>query len=146
MSFFSGFGIGDALGSLFGLANTGVNIALQNKQNKFNAEQAQLNRNFQREMWSANNEYNTPTKQVARLVDAGLNPALAYGQVTSGTSSSSPSGSQAQSAGNIESGLANAFGLYATAQQLKMQKQQTDADIKVKAAQAKAFDSEAEKN
>lgn len=38
----------------------------------------QKNRNFQREMWNANNEYNKPINQMARLEEAGINPHLAY--------------------------------------------------------------------
>ena len=47
-----------------------------------------LENELSRQAWQANNEYNTPANQMKRLIDAGLNPNLAYGQATSGNSSS----------------------------------------------------------
>ena len=69
------------------------------ENNKFNAEQAQINRDFQEQMWNKqvayNNEmwdkqakYNSAPEQVKRLREAGLNPALALSQVASGSASS----------------------------------------------------------
>lgn len=69
------------------------------ENNKFNAEQAQINRDFQEQMWNKqvayNNEmwekqakYSSAQEQVKRLKEAGLNPALALGQVASGQASS----------------------------------------------------------
>ena len=40
--------------------------------NKFNAEQAQLNRDWQEDMWNKNNEYNSPSAMISR----GLNPFI----------------------------------------------------------------------
>ena len=40
--------------------------------NKFNAEQAQLNRDWQKDMWNKNNEYNSPSAMISR----GLNPFI----------------------------------------------------------------------
>lgn len=48
---------------------------------KWNAQQAQKQRDWTLEMWNRENEYNTPSAQVQRLIDAGLNPNLAYGQI-----------------------------------------------------------------
>lgn len=60
--------------AITGFANGINNIVNMNSQKKEN----QKNRDFQREMWNANNEYNTPKNQMARLQDAGINPHLAY--------------------------------------------------------------------
>lgn len=46
---------------------------------KFNAAQAQINRDWQEKMWNLANEYNHPRQQMQRLTEAGLNPALVYG-------------------------------------------------------------------
>ena len=46
-------------------------------------------------MWNLNNEYNLPTNQVQRLIDANLNPALMYG--SSGNNASGSSSSMAGS-------------------------------------------------
>ena len=53
-------------------------------------------RDWQESMWNKNNEYNTASNQVARLRAAGLNPNLAYGELSSGN---------ATSAGSAASGL-----------------------------------------
>lgn len=62
--------------------------------NYFNAENANQH---ELEMWRLNNEYNTPENQVRRLIEAGLNPAVAYDKVSSGTSSSAPGTHKADS-------------------------------------------------
>lgn len=48
----------------------------------WNARQAEKQRDWTLEMWNRENEYNTPSAQVQRLIDAGLNPNLAYGQLS----------------------------------------------------------------
>lgn len=53
------------------------------------------NQNFINKMWQANNSYNSPSAQMGRLRDAGINPFLAQSSVGSGVSSlagSSPQG------------------------------------------------------
>lgn len=92
---------------------------LKNEQN-FNAGQAQLNRDFQREerlqtqefnqeMWERNNQYNSPKQQLARAQEAGINPNLiadSMGRSVSNPVTSSPmSGSMASSSASIASGL-----------------------------------------
>lgn len=51
-------------------------------------EQNQLSREWNEKVWHMQNEYNLPKNQLARLVDSGLNPALMYGDVTSGLAQS----------------------------------------------------------
>ena len=43
-----------------------------------------------KEMYDYQNAYNTPAQQMARLKAAGLNPALMYGQGTTGNASNQP--------------------------------------------------------
>lgn len=70
----------------------------QQKQNEFNAAEAQKTRDWQEMMWNKNNEYNTPLAQVNRLQEAGLNPNLVYGNGTmQNVSSMASSGAQASS-------------------------------------------------
>lgn len=59
--------------------NREYNLMLARQQNQWNLEQ-----------WQRENDYNSPTSQMARLRAAGLNPDLMYGQGTTGNSFSSP--------------------------------------------------------
>ena len=60
-------------------AITGVGGITQSLFNGYSQKKEnQKNRDFQREMWNANNEYNKPINQMARLEEAGINPHLAY--------------------------------------------------------------------
>lgn len=82
--------------------------ALQEQQ-KFQSEQAQLGRDWSEEMmskanqwnldqWNRENEYNLPENQKARLLAAGINPALAMqGASSVGQAASSPSSASAPS-------------------------------------------------
>lgn len=60
--------------------------------NKFNAEQAQLQRDWQEDMWNKNNEYNSPQALISR----GLNPFVS--NTGAGVSKSPASGGAAASA------------------------------------------------
>jgi hypothetical protein len=82
--------------------------ALQEQQ-KFQSNQAQLGRDWSEEMmskanqwnldqWNRENEYNLPENQKARLLAAGINPALAMqGASSVGQAASSPSSASAPS-------------------------------------------------
>lgn len=70
---------------------TSKDIAEMN--NKFNAEQAQLQRDWQEDMWNKNNEYNSPESMISR----GLNPFIGS-NVGAGVSKSPASGGSAASA------------------------------------------------
>ncbi|MDV4044515.1 hypothetical protein CMT37_17005 [Elizabethkingia anophelis] len=80
---------------------------------------AKENREFALDMWNRNNEYNTPTNQMARLKEAGLNPNLMYGQGTTGNSSS-PAAAEGRKGTNYDMGFMEAAQLH---QQLKMNEQ-----------------------
>lgn len=72
----------------------------QNKTNKANMELAKYQNEWQSQenekayqrnlqMWNLQNEYNSPTQQMARLRSAGLNPNLVYGSGVTGNSAGS---------------------------------------------------------
>lgn len=76
-----------------------ANLQIADKTNAANKEIAQmanehneamLNKQIQQEwdMWNAENEYNSPTAQLQRYADAGVNPYMAVGNVSSGNASS----------------------------------------------------------
>lgn len=99
---------GGPLGPLVGfgaqLASNILNSGQQDKQNRFNAEQARLQRQFQSEMMDKQNRYNDPSSVMSRLKSAGLNPNLAYGEI--GTPSASPGqGASASSSGMVPLGF-----------------------------------------
>lgn len=71
-----------ALGGI-GLAGQGINSYYgykgQKLANETNLKLAEQSRQHDVDMWNKQNDYNTPTAQMARLQDAGLNPRLIYG-------------------------------------------------------------------
>lgn len=69
-------GIFTALGSVL---SSGVNAASQAITNANNRDQAREAFDAQREEVRRQNEYNSPSMQVARMLQAGLSPSLAYG-------------------------------------------------------------------
>lgn len=86
------------------LAGNAIGASSQNKanetskeiaemNNKFNAEQAQLQRDWQEEMWNKNNEYNSPQAMISR----GLNPYIGS-NVGAGVSKAPASGGATASA------------------------------------------------
>ncbi|MEM4959255.1 MAG: hypothetical protein QXX12_05200 [Nanopusillaceae archaeon] len=68
----------------------------QNKQ--YNDSQRQIAKDaqdFELKMWNMQNEYNSPSSQMQRWNQAGLNPNLIYSQGTPGNASSMPSAHKA---------------------------------------------------
>lgn len=60
------------------------------KSRKHEKKMAEYAFNKNLEMWNLENKYNAPINQMQRLIDAGLNPALMYGQGTTGNAGSGP--------------------------------------------------------
>ncbi len=111
------------LSSIIGIGGTIYDSIAGRQQYKseqnFNASQAQLNRDFQREerelaqafnvsMWNMNNEYNSMSNQVQRAIDAGVNPNALFSNGASAytpspVTTSPMSGSTASSPGSLAS-------------------------------------------
>lgn len=99
------------IGSIFGGSSSAraqektnqANIAMNRENNAFNANQALLQRQWQEDMWNKQNEYNLPKNQVARALEAGINPYIqegSAGNIISGSAAASPgSGSSASASG-----------------------------------------------
>lgn len=85
MSVTAGLAIGSAIAGVGqGLYNT-LSSSHQNEKNRqFALQQQRLQNQFNLDMWNRQNAYNSPSSQVQRLMQAGLNPNLAYGQLGSG--------------------------------------------------------------
>lgn len=101
------------------------NVAAKNQQKreqKFNAEQAQINRDWQTQereatqdwnlaQWQRENEYNAASAQYERLLETGMNPATALSMIsgadnTAGSvQSSAQPGTPAQATGSIASSI-----------------------------------------
>ena len=74
---------------------------LENEKNRqFNAQQAEISRQYGLDIMHEQQRYNSASAQVDRLIQAGLNPALAYGQIGDG-SVPSPSSTPASSSGSL---------------------------------------------
>lgn len=65
------------------------NVALQDRQFQYNTEAATTEYERNLEQWNRENEYNSPSAQMQRYVDAGLNPNLIYGSGSSSSNSAS---------------------------------------------------------
>lgn len=90
-------GVGSLLG---GLGSSSMNNKAVQDTNKANMEIAKYQAQWQQQenekayqrslnMWNLQNEYNSPTQQMARIRAAGLNPNLVYGNGVTGNSAGS---------------------------------------------------------
>ena len=90
-------GVGSLLG---GIGSSAMNNKAVKDTNKANMEIAKYQAQWQQQenekayqrslnMWNLQNEYNSPTQQMARIRAAGLNPNLVYGNGVTGNSAGS---------------------------------------------------------
>lgn len=81
-------------------ANIDNTNAANEAQRRWEREQMDYENKINKEWWDMQNAYNSPAAQVARMREAGLNPALLYGSAPSNTASelSSASGGAARNA------------------------------------------------
>lgn len=94
--------VGNLTDNLFGMVNQNhqnkVNLRMMREQNEFNANQAQLQRDWQEDMWNKNNEYNSPEAMISR----GLNPFVGS-SAGAGVSRAPASGGAAATAAPVPS-------------------------------------------
>lgn len=81
------FGLGELTSSL---VNNLFSRSQAKQQFEYDKQMAALQNQYNIDMWNMQNAYNTPAAQMQRLVQAGLSPNLAYGQVSSGNATSAP--------------------------------------------------------
>lgn len=123
-----------------------MNVAYASKTSRddrnFTREMWNKQTQFIQDMWNQTNEYNTPSAQVQRLIDAGLNPTMAMSNIQTGqaqgggTPSSPATPSKAVDMRGIMDNIAGMLGLE---NQLANQKAQTrliNADAKLKEIEA----------
>lgn len=66
------------------------NLKIARETNQANKELAEYQAQYNERMWHMQNEYNSPSSQMERYAQAGLNPNLVYGQGTPGNASDAP--------------------------------------------------------
>lgn len=71
-----------------------VNLRMMREQNAFNAQQAQIQRDWQQQMWGMNNAYNSPSSMISR----GLNPFVQGSAAMAGSKSPASGGAAATAA------------------------------------------------
>ncbi|MCD7848881.1 MAG: hypothetical protein LUH63_03545 [Parabacteroides sp.] len=93
--------IGAGISALGNIAGSAIGMSSQRQANIQNMQLAKYQNNWQSaentrayarnlEMWNMQNEYNSPTAQMSRLRQAGLNPNLVYGSGVTGNSAGTP--------------------------------------------------------
>ena len=86
---------GNAIGSASQNKVNQTNIDINRENNAFNAEQAQIQRDWQEKMWGMNNAYNSPNAMISR----GLNPFVQGSAAMAGSKSPASGGAAASAAG-----------------------------------------------
>lgn len=90
--------IGNFTDNVVGMVNQNhqnkVNLRMMREQNAFNADQAQLQRDWQQQMWGMNNSYNSPSAMISR----GLNPFVQGSAAMAGSRSPASGGASATAA------------------------------------------------
>ena len=82
--------LGNTLGAVIGLGGQLVQANQAKKAHKRSIALMDRQFDMSKEMWKTQNAYNTPMKQMERLKQAGLNPALMYGQGNTGNANNAP--------------------------------------------------------
>lgn len=82
---------GNAIGASSQNKTNQTSIDINRENNAFNAEQAQIQRNWQEKMWGMNNSYNSPNAMISR----GLNPFVQGSAALAGSKSPASGGAAA---------------------------------------------------
>ena len=86
---------GNAIGAASNNKTNQTSIDINRENNRFNAEQAQIQRDWQEKMWGMNNSYNSPNAMISR----GLNPFIGSSAGAGVSRSPASGGSAAQAVG-----------------------------------------------
>lgn len=148
----AGSGLSAVTGSNLNKKNRRFYEEQREKQNEFNAQQAQVAYERQRELLQYMNDYDSPINQMQRYKAAGINPALAVGNISaagnnaSGVSAASGGEAPAYSVSNpmsqVSSDLSQIASIFAN---LKVQTAQADnlnADTEKKGSEKKNIDAD----
>lgn len=86
---------GNAIGASSQNKTNQTSIDINRENNAFNANQAQIQRDWQQQMWGMNNAYNSPSAMISR----GLNPFVQGSAAMAGSKSPASGGAAASAAG-----------------------------------------------
>lgn len=86
---------GNAIGASSQNKTNQTSIDINRENNAFNAQQAQIQRDWQEKMWGMNNSYNSPNAMISR----GLNPFVQGSAAMAGSKSPASGGVAASAAG-----------------------------------------------
>lgn len=86
---------GNVIGSASQNKTNQTSIDINRENNAFNAQQAQIQRDWQEKMWGMNNAYNSPNAMISR----GLNPFVQGSAAMAGSRSPASGGAAASAAG-----------------------------------------------
>lgn len=136
----------NAVGNLIGQKSANdANVQAVRETNQANRELAQYNWEQQVAMWNRQNEYNSPSAQMSRLKDAGLNPHLVYGNgVTGNTSGQAPTPQLAQMEaprqealryGDAFQGIGDALATYFNRKRLENETKLADSQVTAQTVQ-----------
>ena len=138
--------IGNALSQALGLSwspekamreQEAYNKRIMALQNQYNQQAAERGQQYAKEYW----DYTNAENQKQHLINAGLNPALMYGQ--SGAGGMGASGGSRQE--GVDQAQGNPIGMALQTQQLEQQRRMNDAQIALAEAQANKANEEARK-
>lgn len=110
---------GSALGGLFGMGNQSMSVGQQKRLFDY-----QYSKNL--EMWNLQNAYNDPSKQIERLMNAGLNPNLAYGHGTLANTSAQMPSTSMPSVQKADTPQFDILGAVTAAQDMKLKEAQSN--------------------
>lgn len=85
---------GNAIGAFSQNKTNQTSIDINRENNAFNAQQAQIQRDWQEKMWGMNNSYNSPNAMISR----GLNPFVQGSAAMAGSKSPASGGAAASAA------------------------------------------------
>jgi hypothetical protein len=121
--------------ALPGIAAAGAQIIGGIFGNRSRKREARRQRKFSLDMWNRQNAYNTPANQMQRLKDAGLNPALMYGQGNVGNAEKAMQYQQPQIE-NVGAGIGQTAAAGAQLSLINAQKRNIEADTRKKDKEA----------
>lgn len=82
---------GGIINAISGSKANKTNLQIAREYNQAQRELAEYQAQWNEQMWNRQNEYNTPSAQMQRFKEAGLNPNLIYGQGSPGNATGAPS-------------------------------------------------------